>query len=163
MHCVVCVCVCVIYRIIWYQDAMCSHLRAETSVSHFVFHQNITITLHFNTVRLHPMPLLHDHTQTQTHFQYLPYLLLAQGGEAVTLQHLPEEAVGELQGLVLPALAQLRQMLHQEAHHGLLQGGEVEQVGHAVQLQVVHTAQFLHSEYINMQINAHIHCVLTKL
>ncbi|TNN64592.1 hypothetical protein EYF80_025219 [Liparis tanakae] len=75
--------------------------------------------------------------------RYLPYLLLAQRGEAVALQRLPEEAVGQLQGLVLPALAQLRQVLHQEAHHGLLQGGQVEQVGHAVQLQVVHAAQFL--------------------
>lgn len=79
------------------------------------------------------------------HTPYLPYLLLAQGGEAVTLQHLPQEAVGQLQSLVLPALAQLRQVLHQEAHHGLLQGREVEQVGHSVQLQVVGAVELLQS------------------
>lgn len=85
--------------------------------------------------------------EAHTGSPYLPYLLLAQGGEAVTLEYLPQEAVGELQGLVMPVLAQLRQMLHQEAHHGLLQGGQVEQVRHTVQFQVVDTAQLLQDSW----------------
>lgn len=99
----------------------------------------------------------------QTGFQYLPDFFLAQGGEAVALQHLPEEAVGELPGLVLSVLAQLRQMLHQKAHHSLLQGGQVEQVGHAVKFQVVHTAQLLHHIPINMQMNAYTYRIFLEM